>query len=150
MGESNKVVHSVRVVGAGAMGRGIAQLFATGGFSVSLMDRSKKALDAALWGIQGEWPTAIEKNILTQEQLQQARARLTICSDFTSWRNVDLVVEAIIEDQQAKEALLEHHTLHAHVVSASFREHGLLHSIHIGLGGDHGQRRAAQSQDGVA
>ena len=69
-------VSTIRVVGTGVMGRGIAQLAATAGLDVELADVSPEAVSAAVDHVQRMLDKLVSKGKLTAEQEQGARARL--------------------------------------------------------------------------
>jgi len=62
---------SVAVIGAGAMGSGIAQVAATYGHQVLLFDQDDSALDRAIGSIQKNLSRSVEKNRLTVEQASE-------------------------------------------------------------------------------
>lgn len=93
------------VVGAGVMGYGIAQVFAQGGFQVSLVDISREALDRASHLIQLGLKTMAEEDFL-EEPVQAILDRLTFTMSLEDGtRDADVAVEAIFEKVEAKKAL---------------------------------------------
>ncbi len=95
----------VAVIGAGAMGRGIAQVAATGGAQVLLYDaRAGAALEARDF-IAGMLTRAAEKGRMTGSEAEAAIARLLPVSDLPDLARADVICEAIIEDMDAKAAL---------------------------------------------
>lgn len=95
----------VAVIGAGAMGRGIAQVAATGGAQVLLHDARAGAATEARDFIAGMLTRAAEKGRMTTAEAEAASTRLTPVSDLSELAPADMVVEAIIEDMAAKSAL---------------------------------------------
>ena len=91
----------VHVVGAGVMGGDIAAWAAHKGFEVTLQDREQPVIDAAI----GRARTLFEKKAKTPERIVAASARLLPDIDGTGVAQADLVIEAIIEDLHAKQAL---------------------------------------------
>ena len=91
----------VHVVGAGVMGGDIAAWAAHKGFAVTLQDREQPVIDAAI----GRARTLFEKKAKTPERIVAASARLLPDIDGTGVAQADLVIEAIIEDLHAKQAL---------------------------------------------
>jgi 3-hydroxybutyryl-CoA dehydrogenase len=95
----------VVVVGAGVMGYGIAQIFAQGGFQVSLVDISQGALDKASHLIQSGLKTMADENFL-EEPAQAILDRLTFTTSLEDGaRDADVAIEAIFENVEAKKAL---------------------------------------------
>jgi len=97
----------IGVVGAGAMGRGIAQLYAQSGHEVVLHDTQPAAIDAALAHLRGTFSTLAEKGKLTQQQADQAVARVARADSLDGFAGCDLVIEAIIERLDIKQTLFK-------------------------------------------
>lgn len=94
----------VVVIGTGAMGPGIAQLFALGGHPVTLVGRSPESVARGVRQIESYWPTLRQAGLVNEEDV--ARALITAGTDLAAaCRNADLVIEAIAEDLEAKQAL---------------------------------------------
>jgi 3-hydroxyacyl-CoA dehydrogenase/enoyl-CoA hydratase/3-hydroxybutyryl-CoA epimerase len=106
-------LRKVGVVGAGTMGAGIAQLAAIRGSSVVIQEINDVALAEGILRVFALFNRAVERGILTPAE---ARKRLDAVHGTTDWKgfaDLDLVVEAIVEDLQAKRELfrdLEKHT----------------------------------------
>lgn len=95
----------VAVVGAGAMGAGIAQVAAQAGHPVLLFDLREGASARAREGILGNLSRLVEKGRLAAEIAEQAIAGIRVVDSLEEMADVDLVVEAIVEDLEAKRAL---------------------------------------------
>jgi 3-hydroxybutyryl-CoA dehydrogenase len=93
------------VVGAGTMGNGIAQVFAQAGFDVRLVDAAAGALDRAKTTIEKSLAKLVEKSRLTAAERDGALERLSTGTNVDLLADSDYVVEAIFEDQQAKQSL---------------------------------------------
>jgi 3-hydroxybutyryl-CoA dehydrogenase len=87
------------------MGNGIAQAFAQAGFEVVLQDVSPGALDRARTTIEKSLAKFVEKGKLAADARDQTLARLTSTPTLDALRDVDYVVEAIVEEVEAKRAL---------------------------------------------
>jgi 3-hydroxybutyryl-CoA dehydrogenase len=94
-------------VGSGTMGSGIAQVFAQAGYGVRLHDASAPALDRARAAIDRSLAKFVEKGTLTAAAREAATARVTFLTSLDGFAEVDLVVEAIVEDANAKRGLFE-------------------------------------------
>ena len=93
----------VAVVGAGAMGHGIAQVAAMAGFETRITDADQHALEAASVRVQENLAGAVTRGKLSQAAAQEAFERITPVRDLAdAVRDADLVIEAIVEDLQAK------------------------------------------------
>ncbi len=95
----------VAVVGAGAMGAGIAQVAAQAGHSVMLYDLSAEATDRGLTTIGKNLAAAVEKGKLAAEEAQAILARIRPCSDLAELAPSALVIEAIVEKLEVKQNL---------------------------------------------
>jgi 3-hydroxybutyryl-CoA dehydrogenase len=98
-------VQRIGVVGAGTMGNGIAQVFAQAGFDVRLVDAAAGALDRAKTTIEKSLAKLVEKSRLTAAERDGALERLSTGTNVDLLADSDYVVEAIFEDQQAKQSL---------------------------------------------
>ncbi len=100
-------VKTIGVVGAGQMGSGIAQVAAQAGYGVLLLDASEEALRRGLEAIRRSLAKFLEKGRITEEALEAALGRIRTTLDLEALGEADLIVEAIVEDEGAKRALLE-------------------------------------------
>ncbi|HEY8549707.1 MAG TPA: 3-hydroxybutyryl-CoA dehydrogenase [Vicinamibacterales bacterium] len=98
-------IHTVGVVGAGTMGSGIAQVFAQAGYRVCLQDVSAAALDRARAGIERSLAKFVEKGKISTDDRDATLARLTRSTELDALGSADYVVEAIVEDADAKRSL---------------------------------------------
>ncbi|MGP1684132.1 MAG: 3-hydroxyacyl-CoA dehydrogenase NAD-binding domain-containing protein, partial [Giesbergeria sp.] len=96
----------VGVVGAGAMGRGIAQMMAQAGSQVRLLDAQPGMAQSAHEAILEQWHKQVAKNRMDADQCYACTARLQTAHALTDLADCDLVVEAIVERLDAKQALL--------------------------------------------
>ena len=98
-------IKRVGVIGAGTMGNGIAQVFAQSGYDVTLVDAIPAALDRARGTIDKSLGKFVEKGKLKAEDRDAALGRLSTGVDIGALKDVDYVVEAIIEDATVKRDL---------------------------------------------
>jgi 3-hydroxybutyryl-CoA dehydrogenase len=97
----------VGVVGAGAMGRGIAQIAAQAGSRVLLFDNSPTACEKAIAAVHEQWDKLAAKGRLTPEQVQANKSHLQIAAALDEFKACDLVIEAIVERLDVKQALFK-------------------------------------------
>ena len=100
-------IQKIFVVGAGLMGSGIAQNAITSGYTVVLNDQNRAALERAYQGVEKQLNRDVEKGRMTAEDCQAALARLSIDDTIEGARDADLVIEAIYENLEAKQAVFE-------------------------------------------
>ena len=102
MGQTQKVA----VIGAGAMGSQIAMLAAMAGCQTTMVDVDQERLDTAREQVLQTARRQAERGRLEADAVEQAAARLTTEPDLaTAVAEADVVVEAIIEDLEAKRDL---------------------------------------------
>jgi 3-hydroxybutyryl-CoA dehydrogenase len=87
------------------MGNGIAQVFAQSGFNVRLVDVAQPMLDRARGTIEKSLAKFVEKHKLTAADRDAALARLTTTTSLHDLIDADYVVEAIVENAEAKREL---------------------------------------------
>lgn len=95
----------VLVVGAGIMGAGIAQVAAQAGHSVYLVDAREGAAQQACIKLREGLQALVSKGKYTQAQVDALIARIQPVSRFAEAQDAGLVVEAIVENLEAKRAL---------------------------------------------
>ena len=97
----------VGVIGAGAMGAGIAQVAAQAGHLVFLYDNREGAAQAAIDGIQRQLTRLVEKGKFTAAEVAAIVARLQPAAALSDFAGCGLVLEAIVENLDVKRGLLE-------------------------------------------
>jgi len=98
-------IKKVGVLGCGLMGSGIAQVAATAGYDVVVLEQEQKFLDKGFAGIEkslAKFAEKPEKTGITPEKAREARARLTGTLKNEDLADCDIVIEAIIENVDAK------------------------------------------------
>lgn len=98
-------IREIGVLGAGVMGRGIAQFFLTAGCAVTIYDAFEGASDAAHEEVSGRLRRLAEKGRITAQDAEAAIARLKVGAAVRDLGACQLVVEAIYEDLAAKRAI---------------------------------------------
>jgi enoyl-CoA hydratase/3-hydroxyacyl-CoA dehydrogenase len=102
-----RAFETLAVIGAGTMGGGIAQKFATEGFPVVLLDLDEDKVLRGVEGIRKTLGEGIERGIFKPEQAERILSRVKGTTDWTALADVDLAVEAVFEDQGVKERVFE-------------------------------------------
>ena len=99
------MIQAIGVIGSGTMGNGIAQTFAQRGFDVRLVDVSAPALDKAKATIDKSLAKFVEKGTLSAADRDATLSRLHFFGSIDHLAEVDYVVEAIVEQRDAKRDL---------------------------------------------
>lgn len=97
---------AIGIVGAGAMGRGIAQVAAEAGIAVRLYDVSLEAVGSALKTIATMVDRAAAKGRITAQDAAHIRSRVTVTDTLSDLAPCHVVIEAIVEDLDAKQTLM--------------------------------------------
>ncbi|MBW3565882.1 MAG: enoyl-CoA hydratase/isomerase family protein [Acidobacteria bacterium] len=100
-------VDSVGVLGAGLMGGGIAQtLVEKANLPVRVRDISWDALAGGMRAASKIWKKKVEKRRLSRREMQASLAKITMTTDWTGFRSVDVVIEAVVEKLEIKQSVL--------------------------------------------
>lgn len=97
----------IAVIGSGTMGIGIAQLAIVNGHSTVLYDLDTQKAQQAVHGLGQTFKKLVEKSKLTEQQADEALARLTVVNQVEALRDVDLVIEAVVEKKEVKQSLFK-------------------------------------------
>jgi 3-hydroxybutyryl-CoA dehydrogenase len=95
----------IGIVGTGVMGRGIAQLFAQAGHEIRLFDANDGAVAAAIAFVRGMIDRQVTKGTLGLEAAADMVARIRPCDDAAGLAGCTIVIEAIVERLEPKQAL---------------------------------------------
>lgn len=99
-------VRKIAVLGAGLMGAGVAAVSLDAGIPVRLKDRDDAALARGLKAIVEILDERVRKKQISPLERDQRLALLTTTADHTGMRGADLVIEAVFEDLELKQAVL--------------------------------------------
>jgi 3-hydroxybutyryl-CoA dehydrogenase len=105
--QTNKAVNSIGIVGAGAMGSGIAQIASQAGHEVVLFDLSQEALTSSSSKLQKVMNRLIEKGKVTSDEAIAIQERIVRTTIVTSLKNCDLIIEAVVEDLEVKKRVFK-------------------------------------------
>ncbi|MGH9535047.1 MAG: 3-hydroxyacyl-CoA dehydrogenase family protein [Terriglobales bacterium] len=97
-----KTLEVVAVLGCGLMGSGIAQVCAQAGYETHVLETSEERLRPGLAAIHKSLERFAAKGVLTAEQAAAAEARLHPTTDLGQLDSAQLVLEAVVENLQAK------------------------------------------------
>ncbi|NHM25719.1 3-hydroxybutyryl-CoA dehydrogenase [Desulfofundulus sp. TPOSR] len=97
----------VMVVGAGQMGSGIAQVAAVAGCQVILNDIKDEFVQRGLGNIEKNLSRDVSKGRLQEDQKAEILARITPSTSLADAKDVDLVIEAAIENMEVKSSIFK-------------------------------------------
>jgi 3-hydroxybutyryl-CoA dehydrogenase len=100
-------VRRVGVLGSGTMASGITEVFLRAGLDVVVVARSEAGVGDLRSRLRNSLQSAVERGRLTPEEQEAALARLTASTSISDLADVDLVVEAAVEDLAVKKGLFE-------------------------------------------
>ncbi len=101
-------VKKVAVFGAGTMGPGLAQVFATAGYDVAMYSRKVETIEKAVSVTKANLATFVENGLLSESAVPGILARITTTRSVEeAGTDADLVIESIAEKVDAKKPLYE-------------------------------------------
>jgi 3-hydroxybutyryl-CoA dehydrogenase len=109
-GEADEALREIRrvgVVGSGTMATGIAEVFAKAGYDVTCIARAQAKVDGLRAGVAKSLEKAVQRGKLGEQDRDAALRRITGSTSLEDLAEVDLVVEAVVEDLTVKRALFE-------------------------------------------
>ncbi|XP_048136772.1 peroxisomal fatty acid beta-oxidation multifunctional protein MFP2-like [Rhodamnia argentea] len=98
-------VNKIAILGGGIMGSGIVTALILNNYSVILKEVNEKYLHAGIRRVKANLESHVKKGKMTEEKLERTMSRLSGVLDYESFRNVDLVIEAVIEDVSLKQQI---------------------------------------------
>jgi 3-hydroxybutyryl-CoA dehydrogenase len=98
-------IEKVGVVGCGLMGSGIAEVAAKSGFAVKVREVNDDAVEAGRKRIRKSLDKAVEKEKLSAEDRDATWERLSFTTEIADLADRDLVIEAVVEDLELKNAI---------------------------------------------
>lgn len=101
-----KEVHHLGVLGAGTMGGGIAYVAADKGIDVRMKDLNTDALGKGLKHAADLWKKLVKRKSIDSYQFQQKMSLVSATTDYSGFKNMDVVVEAIVEDMAIKQKVI--------------------------------------------
>ena len=101
-----KEVKGLGILGAGTMGGGIAYTAADKGIEVRMKDINFDAIGKGLKHARDLWMKEVKKKRITSFEFTQKMDRVTGTTDYSGFKNLDVVVEAIVEDMEIKKKVI--------------------------------------------
>lgn len=100
-------LEKIGVVGGGTMGRDIAFVHLLAGYPVTLLEADEGRLQAAVDVIKGHFARRVEQKKLKPEDAQKGIDRLTPTLDYSSFKDADLIIEAVFERMDVKKEVFK-------------------------------------------
>jgi 3-hydroxybutyryl-CoA dehydrogenase len=100
-------IQTIAVIGAGTMGRGIAQIASTAGVNVIMIDVNDAALQAGMTAIANNLDRLVKKDKLTTDQKQTALGRIRTTLQYPDIAAAEIIIEAATEHYPVKAAILK-------------------------------------------
>ena len=97
----------VFIIGAGTMGSGIAQVFASKGFQTFLCDIDEKLVDMGYGTIENSLGRLVKKEVINETEKNNILNNIIKTTDRNNAKDCQLVVEAVIENIEIKKALFK-------------------------------------------
>jgi 3-hydroxybutyryl-CoA dehydrogenase len=95
-------VNTIGVIGAGVMGSGIAQVAATNGISVLLLDVNERAVKKGIEAVESRLNRVVTKGKITVAEKDAAVGRITGTTAYDALKPADVIIEAATEDYDLK------------------------------------------------
>ena len=97
----------VGIIGSGAMGSGIAQVFSQAGHSVVLYDTNHAALERSKANLAKTFEKLVAKEKYTEEQSAQIQGAISYNDNLDAFAEIDLMIEAIVENLEVKQTVFK-------------------------------------------
>lgn len=95
----------IGVLGTGTMGAGIIQVLAQNGYEVAVRARRQETIDKGIAGIAKNLDKLVAKEKITEADKDATLARISSSTELDIMKDVDLIIEAAVEDMEMKKAL---------------------------------------------
>ncbi|MGI5911617.1 MAG: 3-hydroxyacyl-CoA dehydrogenase family protein [Syntrophomonadaceae bacterium] len=101
-------IKNIAIIGAGAMGSGIAQVSALAGYQIFLNDINELALEKAMTGIKNNLGKMVKKGMLEQDKMDGAIEKINLTTNMQhALKDADLVVECVFENLELKQEIFK-------------------------------------------
>ena len=103
--KGEKRMKKIGVLGTGTMGAGIIQVLAQNGYQVAVRARRQETIDKGIAGIAKNLDKLVAKEKITEADKDATLARISSSTELDIMKDVDLIIEAAVEDMEMKKAL---------------------------------------------
>ena len=108
-----KDLERIAIIGAGTMGSGISMACLSAGYSVLMLDQNETALQNGVKKIRDFYDARVASGKLAADKVTALLNRFTSSTQWSDIASADLVIEAVFEDMQVKQAVFEQIDAHA-------------------------------------
>lgn len=105
LGLMPRKIKKVGILGGGLMGSGIATALILSNYPVILKEVNEKFLKGGMDRVKANLQSRVKKGTMTQEKLEKTLSLLTGVLDYESFKGVDMVIEAVIENVSLKQQI---------------------------------------------
>jgi len=98
-------IRSIGVIGAGAMGTGIAHVCALAGYDVKLVDIDPERAKKGIEKIERNMDRQVRRALITEDEKADGLARITVVADYVAMKDCDVVIEAATEKEAIKKEI---------------------------------------------
>jgi 3-hydroxybutyryl-CoA dehydrogenase len=107
MGGGNETINNAAIIGAGVMGQGIAQTFASNGIEVILIEKDSNATEYAKTSLSETMDREISRWAITKSEKKAILSRIKWSENIEDAKSYDLIIEAVDEDLALKLKIFE-------------------------------------------
>jgi 3-hydroxyacyl-CoA dehydrogenase/enoyl-CoA hydratase/3-hydroxybutyryl-CoA epimerase len=100
-------ISKICILGAGLMGAGIAGIAADSGMRARMKDRDDASVARGLGYVRGIWNERRKRGSLSARELEQKMDRVSVATDYSGFKQAELVIEAVFEDLNVKRQVLK-------------------------------------------
>jgi len=100
-------IYKAGVVGAGAMGAGIAQVISFSGLPVVLKDTDQERVDKGIQMIRKVYQGRVDKGKMSASEMEQKMGLVTGSISYDDFKDCDLVIEAVFENMKVKQQVFQ-------------------------------------------
>ncbi len=105
--EESERIEDVAIIGAGVMGRGIAQTIAAAGIDALVIEKDEETLENAKEKLKNELKYEISRWAMTESEMKSILSRITWSLDVEELKTADVIIEAVSEDLNLKEKIFK-------------------------------------------
>ena len=106
--QKKPVIKTIGIVGAGQMGKGIAQVSAQTGFNVIVVEPYGKTIEKAKHSISTSLDRAVAMKRINQKKKEKILDLITFSKELKSLKKADIVIEAAVENRGVKEDIFSY------------------------------------------